>query len=373
MPSEPRPAPSTTLVTDADGLAAALRGLEEPVLGLDVERSDAQSYFRRAALVQVGAAGRCVLADAVALADLGALHRHLAGRLAVLHAAENDVAPLAAACVEPEEIADTGVAASLLGLPTGLDPLLRELLGVELPGDKERLQRADWEARPLSGELIAYAAADVVHLPDLWAELAARLEAAGRRTWYDQELEAALASARADTRDWQRTSGAGRLDPAGRARLRALWEEREALAREHDLAPQYLLHDETLVDLAASPPQTVREVVDRARRTHPVTEHAGRLHAALARGSQAPPEEPPPAVRWDDDRAAALTALRRARAEVARSLDLDPGVLCPSRRLAAAVGADPDDPEELCERAGLRPWQRELLRDVLWEAWTRAR
>lgn len=373
MPSEPRTAPSTALVTDADGLATALLALEEPVLGLDVERSDAESYFRRAALVQVGAAGRCVLADAIALDDLGALHRHLAGRLAVLHAAENDVVPLAAAGVTPERIADTGVAASLLGLPTGLEPLLREVLGVELPGDKERLQRADWEARPLSRELVAYAAADVVHLPELWSELAARLDAAGRRSWYDQELRAALAAARADTRDWRRTSGAGRLDSAGRARLRVLWEEREALAREHDLAPQYLMHDETLVDLAATPPGTAQELIGRARRTHPVTRHARRLHAALERGAQAPPEEPPPAARWDSDRTAALSALRRARADVARSLEIDPGVLCPSRRLKAAVSADPAGPEELCERAGLRPWQRDLLEDVLWEAWTRAR
>jgi ribonuclease D len=45
-------------------------------------------------------------------------------------------------------------------------------------------------------------------------------------------------------------------------------------------------------------------------------------------------------------------------------------VLCPSRPLWRAVAAQPDGPDELCAAVELRPWQTELLGDVLWAAYT---
>jgi ribonuclease D len=57
---------------------------------------------------------------------------------------------------------------------------------------------------------------------------------------------------------------------------------------------------------------------------------------------------------------------------VATGLGIDAGVLCSSRPLWRAVAARPEDPLTLCSLAGLRPWQTELLHEVLWEAYTRS-
>lgn len=363
--------PSTLLVTDRADLDAALSGVDRPVVGVDVERSDADRYHRSPALVQLGADGRCVLVDPLALDDLGALDAFLTGRLAVFHAVSNDLVPLDSRGVRPDPIADTAVAAALLGLPQGLERLLAEVLGIDLGDDKERYQRADWEARPLPDDLLAYAAGDVVHLPALWHELAARLDAAGRRTWYEQELAATVAHTRADTRAWWRTRGADGLDGQQRAVLRSVWEEREAIARAHDLAPNHLLHDRVLVGIARDPPGTPAALVRQARASSAAADHAERLFGALARGQRTAPEPPAPAAAWGDAEQAAARAMRRARAGVARDLDIDPGVLCPSRSIAAAVAAAPHDADELCAAAGLRPWQRDLLAAVLWDAYTR--
>lgn len=371
MQAPRRHQPSITLVSDTRRLAAALDDLDAAVVGIDVERADADRYHRRAAVVQVGADGHCVLVDVLAIPDLGAVGDYLKGRLAVFHAVHNDLAPLRATGVRPSRLADTAVAAKVLGLPTGLGPLLERVLGVALAEGKERYQRADWEARPLPGELLEYAAHDVADLARLWQELAVRLERAGRRSWYEQELEAVVERARAPDRDWRRTRGAERLTPPQRAVLRALWEEREDLAREHDLAPQYLLHDRVLVALATDPPPSPAELTRRARRPGTVTQHAARLHAAVQRGRRSAPEELP-TDRADARTADAARAMRHARAAVARRIGIDPGVVCPSRQLRAAALAAPSRPEELCALAGLRPWQRDLLEDVLWEAYTRA-
>lgn len=365
--------PRIQLVDEPGRLAAALAATDEPVVGVDVERADAKRYWRKAALIQVGVADECVLVDSHLLDDLSTLHDFLGGRLAVLHALENDLVPLDNAGVHLTRVADTALAAALLALPTGLGPLLEAVLGIELTPDKDAYQRADWEARPLPEGMLAYAAGDVVDLPRLWHELEARLEEAGRLTWYEQELAYVVGRTREDTRAWDRTKGIGRLSGAERSVVRAVWERREAIAREHDIAPQRLLRDEAIVDLAQDPPSDVGELVARAgRRRSQLRPHADALLDAVQAGRRAEPEAEPPRRRFSEEDRAAYDAMRRARARRARELDLDPGVLCPSRTLWGAVAGDPSNPQELCELAELRPWQTELLADVLWDAYTDA-
>ncbi|MBW3621046.1 MAG: HRDC domain-containing protein [Actinobacteria bacterium] len=354
-------------VDDPAQLPAALARLTGDVVGVDVERADAHNYYRRAALVQVGDADTCLLIDPLALPDLAAVDDALASRLVVLHAVENDLEPLEIVGIRPRSLADTAVAAAVLGLPTGLGPLLETVLGVELSADKERFQRADWEQRPLDDDMAEYAAGDVFSLPSLWEELSRRLDEAGRRDWYEQELVAVIERSREDRRDWTRTKGSGRLSGPARAILRALWHEREAVSKEHDIAPNRLLRDQTLLDLANTPPETPEQLVRRnQRRSGPLRDHAARLFAALQQGVAAEPEPKEAAGRrWDDSDKAAYDAMRRSRAELADELGLDAGVLCPSRPLWAAVAGEPRDPAELAELAGLRPWQADLLADRL--------
>jgi ribonuclease D len=374
--SEQPGTPEVTFVDDVASVRGALERVADEVVGVDVERADADRYFRRAALVQVGVAGHCVLLDGVSLDGLPELDELLGpDRLAVLHAVENDLEPLAAKGVVPDRLADTAIAAAMLGLPTGLGGLLGEVLGVELDGDKNAFQRADWEARPLPEDMAAYAAGDVVHLPALWSELAARLDAAGRTSWYEEELAWTVRRAGDDTRHWTRVKGAGRLSPAQRAVLRSVWLERERLVRANDLAPNRLVHDDVLRDLAVDPPRTEAQLVRRSqRRRSLLRRHAADLLAAVERGIASSPEDKDQSGRrWSDEDRELFDELRRVRAEVADGLGIDAGVLCPSRPLWAAIAGDPRDGHELCRLAELRGWQTELLAAPLWEVYEAAR
>jgi ribonuclease D len=379
MPEQPSPRDDhpgeVVFVDDPTAVRDALATVAGDTVGVDVERADADRYFRRAALIQVGTVERCLLLDGVTLEQLPELDDFLdEGRTAVLHALENDLDPLAAKGVRPGRVADTAIAAAVLGLPIGLSGLLAEVLGIELTADKEAYQRADWEARPLSSGMADYAAGDVFHLPELWRTLDDRLADAGRRSWYEQELDHVVARAAEDTRDWTRVKGSGRLDPPAKAVLRALWEERERLARAHDIAPNRLVHDDVLRDLAETPPTTVDELVRRSpRRRGLLREHAADLLAAVDRGREAPAEpKEERSRRWAPEDKAAYDAMRRARADVAEELGIDAGVLCSSRPLWRAVAARPTDGQELCALAELRPWQTDLLADVLWDVYTDA-
>ncbi len=368
-------APSITLVAATDAVPTALAAVDLPVVGVDVERADADRYFRHAALVQVGGQvgdeEHCVLLDGMELDDLGALDVFLADRLTVLHAASNDVVPLAAKGVRPHRLVDTAIAAAVLGRPTGLDTLLVETLGVGLSPDKERFQRADWSKRPLPGPMQQYAAGDVVFLPKLWAVLADDLVTAGRMTWFEQELVASLDNAVTDTRDWRRVRGVGRLAPRQQALVSAVWRLREDLAREHDIAPNLLLHDEVILAFAMEPPRTVAQLVRRARRRRRMEdEHGERFLAVMSEATLAePPTADPDRRRWTDRDSQAFDRMRDARAALATELGIDAGVLCPSKLLKDAVRTDPSDADALCDAAGLRPWQRELLGALLWDAY----
>lgn len=357
--------PLTDLVL-ADSRATLQRALELlsdlQVVGVDVERADWERYYRAAALIQVGGKGRVAVIDPLAPVDLSALHLFLAERITVVHALENDLQPLASIAVRPARVEDSAIAAATLGMPTGLESLLRDVLGVALTGDKQAMQRADWEQRPLSDEMIAYAAGDVADLPALWAALHERLRETGREQWYAQELAAQLAQPSVEERrEWSRTKGAARLDPPARARLRQLWHGRERLARSTNTAPGRIVGDGVLVDLATRPPTSAAELGRRGVRRQAVRAFGDALMQALAAGAAATPE-PRRAGRApsDADRAAA-ERLRQLRAERAARLAIDAGVLCPSRTLMAAIMSDPATPIALRDALGLRPWQWEQL------------
>ncbi|MGH8908284.1 MAG: ribonuclease D [Egibacteraceae bacterium] len=350
----------------ADTTAELPRSLETladlPTVGVDVERADWNRYYRAAALIQVGGEGRVALIDPLAIADLRPLQAFLDARVCVFHAMENDLRPLGAVAVCPRRIEDTSIAAAMLGLPTGLEPLLTQLLGIQPTGNKATMQRADWERRPLTEQMLSYAAGDVADLPALWAVLHEQLVATRREPWYRQELAAVMALPPVEERrEWTRTKGIGRLDPKARSRVRMLWAAREQLARTTDTAPSRILGDRVLVDLAASPPGGMDELQRRGMRRQSVRTFGEDIIDALVAGdAQAPEPRPPGRMPTESDREK-VDRLRILRAEIAHELELDPGVLCPSRTLMSAVIADPVTSETLRQRLGLRPWQWDLL------------
>src|SRR5207245_10247771 len=105
------------------------------------------------------------LVDPVAV-DAGPIARAIAAhRLVVAHAARQDLALLATRFgTEMAGLVDTQLMAAFCGIgdQVGLATLAGEVLGLALAKEQ---QWTDWAARPLSAEQLAYADADVRHLP----------------------------------------------------------------------------------------------------------------------------------------------------------------------------------------------------------------
>lgn len=363
------PVKERTFATTPTQLTEALAGLgDPPIVGVDVERADANRYWRSPALIQIGVDGSVVLVDPLELHDLHPLHTFLRNRTVVLHAMENDIAPLHSVDVQPTQIEDTAVAAAVLGLPTGLETLLETLLDVSFDGDKARMQRADWAKRPLTDAMLEYAAYDVADLPRLWDVLADQLAGNGRRLWYEQERDAVRGMPPIEERrSWTRLRGLGRLDRRAQTRARALWLAREALARDTDTAPNRIISDRTLLELAAQPVEDIRALRTRGMRRQSVRKFGAQLLDALNDGQDAT-LVPARARRLDEHDRAIVDHLRAERSRIAERKNLDPGVLCPNRSLEHAVAVRAQTPAQLRAALDLRPWQWELMADAFVDA-----
>jgi ribonuclease D len=270
---------------------------------------------------------------------------------------------------------DTRIAAQLLNEPgVGLAALLEKYVGVTL--DK-RFQRADWSARPLSPEMLEYAAADTHHLPALRDLLRERLREQGRLEWAQEEFALATEARRspdAEEPGYLRLKGAKALPGRALAVLRELHQWRDQLARRTDKAAFRILNNEPMLSMAMSPPQDLAQLkAIRGIGTEQAERRGQEILAAVQRGmsvpeAQLPRVERPPRRPPDAAYEARLERLKAARNLLATQYNLAPGVLCPNGTLEAIARLNPTAVEELAQIPEFRRWQLREIGDALLKA-----
>jgi len=384
------------LLRPADGLpavvgdhAALLRTAEVLAAGhgpvaVDAERASGFRYSQRAYLVQLRRAGAgTALVDPIPLGgEVAPLAAALTQPEWVLHAASQDLPCLAEIGLVPSRLFDTELAGRLAGLPrVGLGPLVEQMLGLSL---EKGHGAADWSRRPLPEEWLVYAALDVEVLIELRNVLSAMLADQGKLDWAVQEFEAVRTAGPPAPRaePWRRTSGIHRIrKPRMLAVVRALWEARDRLAAERDVAPGRILPDSAIVDAAAADPESRAALaalpVFRGRAQRRLTDYwfdavaaANRLDAADLPRSAAAHDGPPPVARWADRDPDAAARLAAARAGVTALSEqwtvpvenlVQPELM---RRICWSPPAD-GDVAAVLRAGGARPWQVELVTPVL--------
>jgi ribonuclease D len=374
--------------TALDHTAAAVARGSGPI-AVDAERASGFRYSQRAYLVQLrrGGAGTALIDPIPLGSDLSSLAPALTGPEWVLHAASQDLPCLAEVGLAPSRLFDTELAARLAGFPrVGLGPLVEQLLGLSL---EKGHGAADWSRRPLPEDWLVYAALDVEVLVELRDILARELAEQGKLEWADQEFEAVRTAPPPAPRaePWRRLSGVHKLrKPRLLAAARALWEARDRLAADRDIAPGRVLPDSAIIAAAAAEPATAQALAGmptfRGRAQRRLTSYwFGALEKAYALDpaeyprSAPPADGPPPVSRWSDRDPDAATRLATARATVAEVGEqwrvpvenlLQPDLL---RRLCWNPPADGDIRAAL-RAGGAREWQIDLLAGDLEKALT---
>lgn len=267
-----------------------------PWVAVDTEFMREKTYFPQLCLIQLATPDHIACIDPLAFRDLDPLKAllHDPSVLKVFHAASQDLEVLYLVTGKvPGPIFDTQVAASLLGHgeQVGYANLVQAVLQHEL--DKTQ-SRTDWSQRPLKAEQLSYARDDVRYLVQLFLSLQGELEALGRLTWLQPEMEA-LARPELYQADiegaWRRVSGHKRLKPRELAVLRELASWRESQARDLDRPRRWIISDDTLLLIARTRPadvQTLRELRGLPKGLDAT--HAHQILQAVQKGSEAPRE-----------------------------------------------------------------------------------
>jgi ribonuclease D len=364
--------PGVPLIQSQAELGALFQRLRrEPLLAVDTEAASFHRYTDRVYLLQVSSRTETAVVDPLATEGLAPLGEVLVDPDVeiVFHDADYDLRLLDREYgFRATNVFDTRIAAQLLNEPgVGLAALLEKYLGVRL--DK-RFQRADWSARPLSPEMLEYAASDTRHLPELRDILKTRLEASGRLGWAMEEF-ALLDDIRAGQSNGEpgflRLKGAKALKGRELAILRELYAWRDGVAQRSDRATFRILNNEPMLALAKQPPADLVALKTIPGISSDQVERRGRdILAAIKRGLDLPDRDLPRVERgprrvYDAAFDARLERLKAARNRLATELDLQPGVLCPNGTLEAIAKANPDSVEELGLLPELRRWQ---LREI---------
>lgn len=343
-------------------------------VSIDLEADSYHHYGEKISLLQICGGSGIFIVDpfGVDLAFLSLLLED-ASREKVFHDIDYDGRMLLTTLgVRPVPVFDTMIAARILGKErVGLADLLAEYFGVAV--DKG-LRKADWSQRPLSDDMLAYAALDVAYLLPLRERLAEDIEAVGRTDWAREEFARVVEGLEPMPEKrvvLEKVKGARDLSPRQLAVLRELLEWREAKARSRDLPTFKVVGTERLLGLAQAHPRSRRDLEAAGVISQRQAARFGKeILAAINRGMEVPAQDLPQfpaAVRHKRDLAAEriLRKLKLARDSRAEELGLDPGFLLSNASLKALSRLKPRSMAEIEGSGILRNWQLKAMGDSL--------
>lgn len=316
-------------------------------IGFDTEFLRVKTYFPKACLFQVATSESLALIDVLKIDDLSPFLEWLANPdiMIIMHAAGQDLELLKNLCDElPTNMFDTQIANAFLAEDgqLGYAGLVEQLLDVSL---EKSQSRTDWSRRPLSSAQKEYAVDDVRYLHQMQELLTTKLEARNVLDWFQQDCHAMENLSFTPSADdlLGRVKAKRGLTGAQLATVRSLavWRESEAIKR--DLPRKWMLADEVLVELAMSDEnidleglEKIESLTDKQRYRYGET-----LINSLEESRNLSPDDWPMASQSHTPEARNL--LKKLQAEVknvARNLELTPGLLASRKTLQALVNGE---------------------------------
>jgi ribonuclease D len=340
-------------------------------LALDTEGASFHRFLDRIYLLQISTRKESAIIDPLPIGSPAGLGRLLESKAVevVFHDADYDLRLLHQDYGwHVTNIFDTRVASQLLGIKSfGLAALLEQFFDVKL--DKKH-QRADWSMRPLTPDMLAYAAQDTRYLLQLKDHMKTELTRRGRMSWAEEEfarLEGTRWEAEQSMEGFLRLKGARDLSRRELAVLREVANWRDTVAAQLDRATFRVIGNEALFEIARRAPMNTSELSTIKGMPKGMIERAGAdIVAAIRHGMEVPEAELPKfpkGQRWNKDRDfdEKVNRLKAVRDAAATRLELDPGVLCSRERLENVARSGAKTVGDLAAVPDLRKWQIEEM------------
>lgn len=253
------------MVESETALALLIQALETVTdVAIDAERASGFRYSQKAYLIQIAIRDQGIwLLDPVSGIDLEPLVRPLNSKTWLLHAATQDLPCLAELGFRPAGLIDTELSARIVGLErVGLGSVCESLLGLELAKEHSA---ADWSQRPLTQEMLDYAALDVDVMFELWEKLLELAAESGKSDWLAQEFLHLLDFKPKPPLEepWRGLPGISRIKDLFKLKIAAsLHATRDAIAVEKDIAPGRLIPDRSIMAAVNQAPKSRSELAN---------------------------------------------------------------------------------------------------------------
>ena len=281
----------------------------------------------------------------------------------VFHAAEFDLICLKRDFdFDVRNIFDTMAAARVCGYQRiGLSHMLADLLGVH---HAKKHQTDDWARRPLPPGYRRYAQMDTHHLLDLRDALYAELQAAGHleeaREYFEDVTRFELKSTEFDPNGFWDLCRPNSLKGQQIAILRELYILRDELAQSVDRPSHQLISNKTLLQMAKSPPRSVKQLYDgRGLPAWLIRQSGDEFIQAIQHGKASRIDYLPPAQENIPQRVIErYSALHSWRRDTAQARGVESDVIISKGALWDIARRKPASVDELDGIRGLGPWRR---------------
>jgi len=362
------------MITTAEQLQRTAALLKtQKIVAFDLEADSMHHYREQVCLLQISTEEKNFIVDPLVCPDFSPLVPIFSDPsiVKVFHGADYDVRMLHRGFgIEIRNLFDTMIACQFIGEPAvGLAAVLKKRFSVDL--DK-KYQQADWSKRPLSPEMLDYAAKDTSLLLPLYKELTAELTAKGRLSWVLEECELlsrVRSAERSDEPLSARFKGIAKMRRESYGVLEGVLRFRDEEAQKRDLPPFKIIGNDAVRDIAERNPSSVADFNGISGFSPKLVERYGKaiLHAVRA-GRNLPKETLPvfearkrsERTPQQDER---LKRLKEWRTEKAADLGIDPGILVNNALLETLSEEIPASPADL---KGLKGWHAALFTDELY-------
>lgn len=234
---------------------------------LDTEYDSFRYFFDKLCLIQINTGEVTYLVDPLSNIDLSFLADVLSNPdvLKVIHAGDNDIRLLKRDYgFTFKNIFDTHRAASMLGCHyLALSALITQYLGIEFT-KKKKIQRSQWDVRPLSEQQLEYAVQDTAYLSALYKVLENEISNKGLKeeadkhfehiaslTWHEKSL---------DPQGHRKIQGYSALNAEQKKRLKGVYVWRYKKAREINRAIFMILSNTSLLEISKSEIRTMDDL-----------------------------------------------------------------------------------------------------------------
>jgi ribonuclease D len=256
-----------TYIFDQEALLQFVQQIDaadNPVIALDFEgESNMHRYGYHLCLVQIEFEGEMYVIDPVRIGDISPLYPMMANPNIekVMYSCDFDVRLYRYITGQMlHGINDVQIAAKMLGLTDiSLPSILDKFLGVTFVKNS-KLQKNNWNKRPLNMDQLAYAARDVRYLKPLWTAMENALERKNLLAEFERlNITAEHKAFEKKDKPWLSIKGISRLSHKQKVYLKHFYEAREHIAQKLDIPAHWVIPNTAMVDVSLNPPETQAE------------------------------------------------------------------------------------------------------------------